>query len=82
MPILYAARMSDATEILEAALRLDPAERTRLLEAISESLDGAELGDGWEAEISRRMADVDAGRVQTIPGDEVFDRLRQRFGGK
>jgi hypothetical protein len=27
------------------------------------------------------MADVDTGRVKTVPADEVFGRLEQRFGG-
>jgi putative addiction module component (TIGR02574 family) len=49
---------------------------------LSTSLDGLDLGEEWEAEIQRRMDDVDAGRVKTLPGDEVISRLRQRFGGR
>jgi putative addiction module component (TIGR02574 family) len=74
--------MSETNDVLEAALKLAPSERVRLLEQLSTSLDGLDLGEEWEAEIQRRMDDVDAGRVKTLPGDEVISRLRQRFGGR
>jgi putative addiction module component (TIGR02574 family) len=32
----------------------------------------------WKAEIERRVAELDAGVVETIPWDIVRDRLRQR----
>jgi putative addiction module component (TIGR02574 family) len=41
-----------------------------------------DLGEYWEAEIKRRIDDVDAGRVKTIAADEVFARLEQGFRGK
>jgi putative addiction module component (TIGR02574 family) len=74
--------MLQPKEILEAALKLSPEQREELVEELSASLDVDDLGDYWEAEIRRRVADVDAGRVKTVPADEVFARLRQRFGGK
>jgi putative addiction module component (TIGR02574 family) len=73
--------MSEPKQILEAALRLDPHERARLIEELSASLDTVDLDEAWESEIQRRIEDVDSGRTTTIPGDEVFDRLRKRFGG-
>lgn len=71
--------MAEAAEILEAALRLEPDERVRLVEALSASLDGVELNTEWEAEIQRRIEDVDSGRVQSVPGEAVFARLAQRL---
>jgi putative addiction module component (TIGR02574 family) len=71
-----------AKEILEAALKLDPPQREELIEELSASLDATNLGEYWEAEIKRRMDDVDSGRVKTVPADEVFARLEKRFGGK
>jgi putative addiction module component (TIGR02574 family) len=71
-----------AKEILDAALKLDPQQREELIEELSASLDATNLGEYWEAEIRRRMEDVDAGRVKTVPGDEVFARLEQHFRGK
>jgi putative addiction module component (TIGR02574 family) len=75
--------MSAATKaVLEAALKLPPEEREELVDELSASLDVSDLGEYWEAEIKRRIEDVDAGRVKTVPADEVFARLEQRFGGK
>jgi len=69
-------------EILQAALKLDPEQREELIEELSASLDVTDLGEYWETEIKRRMDDVDNGHVKTVPGDEVFVRLEQRFRGK
>ncbi len=72
--------MVQAADILEAALKLDETERTRLVEALAASLYASDLGHDWEEEIQRRVSDVDSGRVQPIPGDEVFAQLDRRFG--
>jgi len=75
--------MSAATKaVLEAALKLPPEEREELVDDLSASLDATDLGEYWEGEIARRMGDVDAGRVKTVPAEDVFARLEQRFGGK
>jgi putative addiction module component (TIGR02574 family) len=68
-------------EIVDAALQLAPEEREQIINDLWASLDG-DLGDEWEEEIQRRVQDVDAGRVKTIPAEEVFSRLEQRFGGR
>ena len=74
--------MTAVAEILEAALKLEESERALLLEELSASLHGIDLGDEWEAEIRRRIDDVDSGRVQTVPGEEVLERLERRFSGR
>jgi putative addiction module component (TIGR02574 family) len=73
--------MLQAKEIVDAALQLDPKEREEVINELWASLDG-DLGEEWEAEIQRRIQDVDAGRVKTVPAEEVFSRLEQRFGGR
>jgi putative addiction module component (TIGR02574 family) len=74
--------MLQPKEILEAALKLPTEQREELIEELSASLDAGDLGEYWEAEIQRRVADVDAGKVKTVPADEVYARLRQRFSAK
>jgi len=69
-------------ELLDAALKLEPEQREELIDGLSASLDASDLGEYWEAEIKRRMDDVDAGRVATVPAEEVFARLELRFRGK
>ena len=71
--------MTDAARLLEAALQLAPRERAELVEALTASLDGSDLGEAWESEIRQRIADVDAGRVQPVPGEQVFSRIEQRL---
>ena len=71
--------MAQPDQVLQAALELPPRERADLVEAIAASLDGFDLGEEWEEEIRRRVDDIDSGRVQPVPGDEVFARLEQRM---
>jgi putative addiction module component (TIGR02574 family) len=73
--------MPQPKEIVEAALQLPPEQREEVINDLWASLDG-DLGEEWEEEIQRRVQDVDAGRVKTIPAEEVFSRLEHRFRGR
>lgn len=47
-----------------------------------ESLDAPEqkeIDAAWAEEIERRIRDIDEGKVELIPGDEVLAELRARF---
>jgi putative addiction module component (TIGR02574 family) len=57
-------------------------DRAKLLEAVSASLDGESLGDEWEDIIARRVADLESAKVVAVPGEQVFQKLEQRFGGE
>ncbi len=76
--------MSNAlTELKEKASQLSEAERAELALSLLESLDGpADSGveEAWRLEVERRVAEIERGEVQLIPGDEVFARLRRRLG--
>jgi putative addiction module component (TIGR02574 family) len=74
--------MLEAKDILAAALKLNTRDRAHLVDELSASLEGIDLGNEWEDEIQRRIDDIDAGRVNTVPGDVVFSRLEQRFSGR
>ncbi len=61
-------------EVLQTARSLDEPERVRLVEELLGSLspaDAAPLDDAWLAEIDRRSDELDAGKVATIPWQEV-----------
>ncbi|HVS36177.1 MAG TPA: addiction module protein [Gemmataceae bacterium] len=68
-----------AEQVLQSALSLPPAERVELIEALIAAQDEADpqpLDDAWMAEIQRRSAEFDAGKVTPIPWSEVRDRAR------
>ncbi len=75
----------DPTEVaalqrIEAdALRLSPDERAALAERLWASVEGSDSPDpAWEAEIRRRMQEVDSGAVHCRPWDEVMAELRAK----
>ena len=49
----------------------------KLLESVSPGT--SEIDELWKTEIERRIDEVESGTVQTIPGDEVFAKVRERF---
>jgi Putative addiction module component len=73
--------MSNTLEALEAeVLRLEPAERARLLERLIESFEPDDLIQNmWLAEARRREDDVLAGRTSMVPGHEAIARVRARI---
>lgn len=73
--------MSNRLDDLEAeVMRLSKPERAHLLERLLESLDaGQDVEAEWQAEVKRRLAEVEAGTVALIPADEVLARLRNRL---
>jgi putative addiction module component (TIGR02574 family) len=70
---------AEAKKIFEQALALSEDERAALIEALSESLQGAEedLSVEWKTEIARRIEAVERGESRLIPADEVEARLRE-----
>lgn len=72
-------------ELENQALRLSPKERGELIHPLIISLDGEPkespeaIAKAWYEEIARRVADMEAGRTQWIPADEVMARLRTKI---
>lgn len=70
--------MTASFETVEAAaLQLSAEERAELIERLIDTvLPAPPLHPAWEAEIARRVAELDAGLVECIPGEKVFAELR------
>jgi len=70
--------MSHALEAVTAqALKLSAAERAELIERLADSvLPPSPLHPQWEAEIARRLAELDAGLVASIPAEQVMADVR------
>ena len=68
--------------LLKKALSLDEKDRASIAGALIESLHGEpETGveEAWEAEIKRRVADLDARLVETAPWSAVRESLFRGF---
>ena len=67
------------SELTERAKALPPEERARLAEELLATLDPGDddVEVAWEAEIRKRVAEVENGTVQLVPADEAFARVRQ-----
>lgn len=73
---------SAAKKILEDAMALADEEREELAAHLLGSLPATgeqEIEAEWMAEVRRRMADVDAGKVSMIPWEEARQVLRERL---
>ena len=66
----------ERAEMLPIDLKLELVDR--LLESISPSQ--KEIDDLWKIEIERRVEEVRSGKVKTIPGEQVFAEIEERFG--
>lgn len=68
-------------ELEDQALQLTLQERGELIHRLIVSLDGPaedtpeEIAKAWDEEIARRVADMEAGRTQWIPAEEVFKEV-------
>jgi putative addiction module component (TIGR02574 family) len=74
---------TELAELKRKAAQLREDERAELALALISSLDGEpETGvdEAWRLEIARRIAQIDRGEVQLVPGDDVFARLRRKLG--
>jgi len=72
-------------ELERQALQLSPKERGELIHRLIVSLEGEPkespeaIAEAWNAEIARRVADMEAGRTKWMPADEVMAHLRAKI---
>jgi putative addiction module component (TIGR02574 family) len=73
---------SSLKEVEGKALQLDPDERARLIGTLIASLEGemqgnaGEVASAWDAEIERRIEEMEAGRTEFVDADEALRALR------
>lgn len=55
--------------------------KTQLIEKLLRSLNPTQKGIDalWAEEAERRVDEIRKGKVKTVPGEKVFDDIRQRF---
>jgi putative addiction module component (TIGR02574 family) len=74
--------MPSTAEIIREAESLPVEERTIVVDSLLRSLNppDPEIDRKWAAVADRRLKELRSGRIKPIPGEEVFARIRQRFG--
>ena len=75
--------MTTLQEIIVAARTLSPAERLRLVDAVWDDEhpeNWPALSPEWLAEVQRRSAEYDAGRMNASPWEDVQARVRRKAG--
>ena len=67
-----------AKTVLKAAMDLPPQEREEVAERLLGSVgEDAPLSAAWAAEIDRRMKEIDEGKAELIPAEQVFAEIRE-----
>jgi putative addiction module component (TIGR02574 family) len=76
--------MTTATaKLADQILSLPCEDRIYLVDRLLESLNAPsreEIDRVWAEEVERRIDELDSGKVQAIPGEQVFAEIRQRLG--
>ena len=70
------------TDVWKEASELSEEDRAALAGLLIESLEGEpdpDVESAWAAEVEKRVAEFDAGTVQSIPWEEVRQRLLDRL---
>ena len=67
--------------LIDEAVSLPVEERTLVVDSLLCSLNQpeSEIDKKWAKEAVRRLAELRSGNVEAIPGDEVFDKVWERF---
>lgn len=75
--------MMTIDQIVEESLKLPMEVRAELVERIllaSHAGVPDDIEQAWKRETRSRIADIQSGKVEGIPGDEVTEKIRKRVG--
>jgi putative addiction module component (TIGR02574 family) len=73
-------------QVAEEALNLSLPDRSALTRILIQTLDpspaedAAEVEKAWQIEVEKRVDDFFFGRARTIPAEEVFAKIRAKYG--
>lgn len=68
-------------ELIDEVVSLPVEKRVLLVDSLLRSLNQpkSEIDAKWVALAHRRLAEMRTGSVKTVPGMDVFEKIRQRF---
>ena len=73
--------MSNLAKLERDVMSLAPEERALLVDSLLRSLNQPEsdIDKKWAAVAQKRVTEMRSGKVRPVPGEEVFERIRNRF---
>jgi putative addiction module component (TIGR02574 family) len=73
--------MHGVKDIVEEAAELPVDERVIVVDSILRTLNvpNPEIDKAWAEVAESRLAELRSGRIKAVPGDQVFERIRDRF---
>ena len=73
--------MIKTDELISEAISLPVEARILLVNKLLESLNppNKEIDELWAKEAEKRVEDIRTGKVKTIPGEEVFKKIRKKI---
>jgi putative addiction module component (TIGR02574 family) len=74
--------MRKTEDFFDEAVSLPVEKRTQLVDKLLQSLNPtqSEIDKLWAEEAERRVQEIVEGSVETVPGDKVFSKIRERLG--
>jgi putative addiction module component (TIGR02574 family) len=74
--------MHDTKDIIQEAAALPVEERILVVDSLLRTLNipNPDIDAEWVRVAKRRLVELRSGRVSPVPGDQVFARIRERFG--
>jgi putative addiction module component (TIGR02574 family) len=73
--------MKDENELISLAVSLPFDIKARLVERLILSMNSThpDIDAEWAEEVERRAAEIESGKVKTVPGSQVFREIRERL---
>ncbi len=74
--------MNKTEDIIQEAASLPVEERIIVVDSLLRTLNmpDPDIDKEWAVVAKRRLAELRSGRVNPVPGDQVFAQIRERFG--
>ena len=69
-------------DLIEEAISLPAEERARVVDSLLQTFNRPDdvHAAAWLGLARRRLEELRSGKVQAVPGEEIFERIRGRFG--
>ena len=74
--------MHNTEDIIQEATSLPVEERIMVVDSLLRTLNmpDPDIDKEWAVVAKRRLVELRSGRINPIPGNQVFARIRERFG--